>query len=388
MNPGALSTCIAVFLFWSVWWIPLFAPLVYAPLPYTPVILPDNFTAYTTYTLLDAHAEYGAWQFTEKGDVLKVETYQDKMRNSTFGYRHRQDYSGVTCNFHVHSVVTGYSDKGEPQGDVYPSLEMPGCSAAVAFRGLLITFIILPFLSLCLGAPPESIKNAQSHHKNYLEQFEMIGGGDPRGADYSVPPPESPSVSSSNRFAPPPYQESGHTLDIPDLSSPPPVPPPPVGVIVHHDGRIEFHDDNREPGPPPAYLYQPPPVPPRQPRLPRRYLPMANQRQAQLYHESETNSLRTAIFDTAVGMFFAVLALGIALGSLGTMFGFVNDSGFGESRQLQWPVWLYLSTVGTYVLMVLVEIAWVLYPLHVVVQRYLREVDSASWRVLIQRRRY
>ena len=367
MAVGTVSALYALNISCSLWILVLLLPLVRTPLPYTPVLLPDNFTTYDTYTLVNAHAQYGAWGYDESGDVLLVESYEDKTRNSTISYSHSQSFTGATCTYHVHSVVSGYDSSGEPLGDLYPMLVAPGCEMAVAFRYLLIVLFVVPWLTLCLSLPQSDVKEAVTNHKLYREQFHLIGDGNRRGEGQPPAPDESPSVS--RRSAPPSYSGNRYIIDIPHVAVP----------LAAEEGVVRFHlpAARNEPNPPP-----PPPAYHQPRRGPRLYLPEVNVDNAKNALRREGELLYLALRGALAALLCSVVVLGLALGSIGCVFGFVNDSGFGRSRQLLWPVWMFVSTMGVYVLLVLVEMFWVFVPLGVAVRGYLRE-EGTCWRMLL-----
>ena len=372
LGPGQLSAHIALYASSSLWILMLLFPLVRTPLPYKPVIPPDNFTAYTTYTMLDANAYYGAFAYVETGDVLVEEAYEDKTRNSTIHYKHEQIFVGITCTYHVHTVVTGYDSDGTPQGDVYPQLVAPGCGMAVGYRALLITFFFTSWLTCCLSLPELSVEEATTQHRKYKEQFVVIGDGNRRAEGQPSLPDESPS--SSRRSAAPDYDQPGYVIEVSEVW------PAAAGAA----GVVAFHLDGAEPNPaaPPPYQQDAPPVPvsrPRQPRGPRRYLPAANADNAKRHLQLEGALLHTALRTALpVALFGVAVPIGLAIASIACMFSYVNDSGFGETRLLLWPVWTYLATMGVYMLIVVAESWYVFYPLVVAVVEYLQQDGSSS----------
>ena len=109
--------------------------------------------------------------YKESGDVRAVErNTEGQTRNSIISHNHDQTLTGVTYTYHVHSVVTGYDSDGEPQGDLYPQLDAPGCGSAVCFPGLFITLLVLPILSACLYFPHDFIRNVAGFHAHYVQQ--------------------------------------------------------------------------------------------------------------------------------------------------------------------------------------------------------------------------
>ena len=402
-GPGKYSTILAV-ICWVPWVMCLTQPLLRTPLPYTPTLLPDNFTTVTTYSLLDAHADYGAFAYKESGDVAAVERNSaGQTRNSTISYKHRQVFVGVTCTYHVHSVVTGYESDGTPQGDVYPQLVAPGCRMAVGYRALLISMLLLPFLSSCVPFPHEHIREAAEYDRRYTKQLARqqrrreqedhmsdvrairvgdigVGGvaeGRKRRRE-GRPPVRGESPSSSRRSAPPPYDDEpaspGYTLDIPDL----PESQPPVA----EEGALLDVEPAADCPPPPSH------TPPAYEQAalegrPHRNRSVAHGSRLDRHRDDEAGALHIALRTAVIASLFAVVALTLSLGSIGCMFGYVNDSGFGEPRQLLWHVWLLSFTMAGYALVVVFELVCAFALIGIGATRYVQK-EGASWRRLVR----
>ena len=385
--PGKVSTVFA-FLCWVPWLFALVTPLVRTTLPYTPTFQPDNFFFNTSYTLLDAQADYGAWSYKESGHVLKIDAYDNRTRNSTISYSHRQTFSGVSCNYHVHSVVTGYDSDSTPLGDVYPLLVAPACAMAVCFRALLIVMLIVPCLSCLLELPHDDIKEAKRCHKLYREELVLLEerANDDCSAE-GQPPAHAESPSASRRSAPPSYysrsaslsyNEAGSTLHVPLISAPA-APPLAVGGVFFHHGRAH----GARPNTPPAPYYEALHDSPSHPYLPAAHpsLPPASVNSASRYQRGEGHALHTALYSAVLYSMPAGLAcVALSVGSYACMFGYVNGVG-GLRGQWQWPVYMYVSTALFYCVVVLVEMALTYIPLTTAISRYLQE-EGASWQVL------
>ena len=390
---ASVSSCFALVVGWNLWWIILIAPLVRTPLPYTPNILPSNFTYYTTYYISDATASYSAFDYSEIGHVIKTEHNEyGQTRNDSFPYHHEQSFSGVSCSYNLYATVTGYDSDGTPQGDDSLGLEAPACAALVAFRGLLIVLIILPFLTGFLVASDESLKLADEENSKYQALFVVIGGGNWRGEGQEPHPDEPPSPSpspslsrSSSRRSAAASEGYSYTIEMAEPQTPSQSPRAPAAIYysppVHNGAPLHAYAQ-------PAPLQQPPPIPPRPRQYPSRargarpYLSINNREPAAHHLRQEGAALREALRTSAFGLAMAVLGIGLAVGTLVSMMAFVLDSGLPQPVEWDWGTWCHLVFISIYIFCALIETLWVVIPLVVSVRRYLVK-DGAGWHSLM-----